>query len=65
MGLFKKKQSSDDVVAPDDPEAMIKLGILADEAGNRDAARVWYEKAVKLGNEDAARFLAKLDASSN
>ncbi len=40
MGLFKKQQqSSDDDVAPDDPEAMIKLGALAYEAGDLDAAR--------------------------
>ncbi len=56
MGLFKKKQqSSDDVVAPDDPEAMVNLGGLAYEAGDLDAARAWYEQAAKLGNEAAVR----------
>ncbi len=44
MGLFKKQQqSSDDVIAPDDAEAMINLGLLAEKAGDEDAARVWYE----------------------
>ncbi len=34
MGLFKKKQqSSDDSIAPDAPEAMTNLGVLAKEAG--------------------------------
>ncbi len=54
MGLFKKKQqSSDDDVAPDDPEAMFNLGLLAYKAGDEDAARAWYEQAAKLGNPDA------------
>ncbi len=44
MGLYKKQQqSSDDAVAPDDPEAMINLGELAKEAGDRDGVRVRYE----------------------
>ncbi len=46
MGLFKKQQqSSDDVVAPADPEAMTNLGSLADEAGDLDVVRVRYEPA--------------------
>ncbi len=55
MGLFKKKQqqSWDDVVAPDDPNAMINLGWLAQEVGDLVAARSWYEQAAKLGNPDA------------
>ncbi len=55
MGLFKKKQqqSSDDVVAPDGPEAMIKLGALAYEAGDLDAARAWWEQAAKLDQPQA------------
>ncbi len=50
MGLFKKQQqqSSDDVVAPDDPKAMTNLGTLAQEAGDLDVVRVWYEQAATL-----------------
>ncbi len=44
---------------------MFNLGVLANEAGDRDAARAWFEKAAKLGDEDAAKWLAELDASSN
>ncbi len=72
MGLFKKKQRSDDAVAPDDADAMIKRGGLAKEAGGLDLARIWYEKtaergalAYEAGDLDAARAwyeqAAKLD----
>ncbi len=61
MGLFKKQeQSSDDVVATADPEAMTDLGELAYEAGDTDAARVWWEKAAKLGDPDAMLYLGFL-----
>ncbi len=61
MGLFKKQQqSSDDVVAPDDPEAMTNLGVLAEEAGDMDVARAWYEYAshdpVLLATKVRAQF---------
>ncbi len=49
----------------DHPEAMTNLGLLAEKAGDRDAARAWYEQAAALGNENAAMFLAELDAASN
>ncbi len=60
MGLFKKKQSSDDVAASGDPKVMVKLGRRADEAGDLDAARVWYEKATALGNTEAMNKLGFL-----
>ncbi len=60
MGLFKKKQSSDDVAASGDPKAMIKLGRRAYEASDLDAARTWYEQAANLGNPDAMNKLGFL-----
>ncbi len=54
MGLFKKQQqSSDDAVAPDDAESMINLGVLAEETGDLDATRAWYEQAAKLDQPQA------------
>ncbi len=48
-----------------DTDAMNRLGGLARLGGDVHAARAWYRKAAKLGNEDAARSLAKLEASLN
>ncbi len=41
------------------------LGVLANRAGDLDAARAWWEKAANLGNPEAASSLAELDASNN
>ncbi len=57
MGLFKQQQqqSSDDVVAPNDPQAMTSLGLRAEEAGDLDAARAWYEQAATRDRSDCTK----------
>ncbi len=48
-----------------DPDAMKQLGVLAEWEGDLDAAGEWYGQAAYLGNEEAARLLAELNASRN
>ncbi len=62
MGLFKKKNQRrwEQMAALGNTDAMTSLGALAEEAGDLDAARVWYEKATALGNTEAMAQLGGL-----
>ncbi len=72
MGLFKKKQKQtpqardlEKAVELGNTDAMGILGDLSSQAGNKDAARDWYEQAATLGDEEAEKALAELDASTS